>query len=126
MRTMSTLFLRAGLSVHFLTMFLATVSLAAPAGGERELTPNQQRRIVQVNQDLPKDIVDQPRDSRRVAELREKLRKTLAVYRQTVKHYGSGTAQTRAAAHQIMEAQQALHKQFITEEATPAIPTAAR
>jgi hypothetical protein len=118
---MSTISIRAGLSALVLNLLLVTASPAEPVEGERLLTPNQQRRIVQVNEDLPKDIVDQAGDSRRVAELRGHLRETLVTYRQTAKQFGSGTPETRVAAHQVLETQKELHKQFIREEAIPAI-----
>jgi hypothetical protein len=112
---------RAGLSVLLLNLLLAAALRAEPVDGEKLVTPNQQRRVVQVNQDLPRDIVDQPGDSRRVAELRGHLRENLAAYRQAVKQFGSGTPETRLVAHQVLETQKDLHKQFIREEAIPAI-----
>jgi hypothetical protein len=94
---------------------------AAAEDGEKLMTPNQQRRIVQVNQDLPKDVLDQPRDSHQVAALRQQLREAYSGYQQAVKQYGSGTPESRQAGHQVLEAQQALHKQFVKEEAIPAL-----
>jgi len=113
--------LRFILLAIILSFFLAYMAHADATDGEKMLTPNQQRRIVQVNQDLPKDIVDQPRDSSRVAELRKHLREDCANYRQIVKNYGSGTPEAHTAAHQVMDTQEALHKQFVKEEAIPAL-----
>jgi hypothetical protein len=100
---------------------LATTVLAADVKVESELTPNQQRHITQVNQDLHKDIVDQTGDSRKVAELRGRLRQELGDYQATVRKFGNGVTESRKAAHQVMETQQALHKQFYLEEAIPAV-----
>jgi hypothetical protein len=118
---MSTYSARAGLSALVLNLLLATAARAEPVDGERQRTPNQQRRVVQVNQDLPKDILDQAGDSRKVAELRGHLRETLAAYKQAAKQYGSGTPEARLSAHQVLETQKDLHKQFIQEEAIPAV-----
>ena len=93
----------------------------AEESGESLITPNQQRRVVQVNQDLPHDILDQARDSRKVAELRGRLREALSAYRQAVQQFGAGTPGSRQAAHLVLETQMALHKQFVQEEAIPAL-----
>jgi hypothetical protein len=104
-----------------LNLLLALALHADPIEGEKLVTPNQQRRVVQVNQDLPKDIVDQAGDSRKVAELRRRLRETLVAYKRAAKQYGSGMPETRLVAHQVLETQKDLHKQFIQEEAIPAV-----
>jgi hypothetical protein len=104
-----------------LNLSMATAARGAEEAGESLITPNQQRRAVQVNQDLPKDILDQARDSRKVAERRGRLREALSAYRQAARQFGAGTVESRQAAHQVLEAQKALHKQFVQEEAIPAL-----
>jgi len=111
---------------YLLLAFLLNFTLAMGARGAAEdgeslMTPNQQRRVVQVNHDLPQDFVDQKGDSKKVAELRAHLRQTYGAYKQAAKQYGPGTTQSRAAAHQVMDVQNALHHQFVLEEAIPAI-----
>ena len=93
---------------------------AAAEDGEKMLTPNQQKNIARINHDLPTDMVHQARDSRKVSELRDHLRQTLSTYKETVKQFGSGTPECRKAGHEVVDAQKALHEQFIHEEAIPA------
>jgi len=113
---------RCLLLAFLLNLFIPPlVSRAADVDGERIVTPNQQRRVVKVNQDLPKDMLDQTGDSRKVAELRGSLRETVSAYREAVRQFGTPTVESRQAAHQVLEAQQALHKQFVKEEAIPAV-----
>lgn len=118
---MFTHFVRIGLSVLVLNLLCATVSPAEPVEGESLVTPNQQRRAVKVNEDLPKDIVDQASDSPQVAELRGHLREALVAYQKAAKQFGSGTPEARATAHLVLQTQADLHKQFIKEEAIPAV-----
>jgi hypothetical protein len=106
-----------------LNMSLMSVVLAADVDGEKMLTPNQQRRILQVNHDLPTDMRNQPGDSPKVAELKGQLRQNLAEYQQVVKKFGNGTHEAHEAAHKVMDTQTALHKQFYLEEAIPAVAT---
>ena len=113
----SRLFL-AALLISFTSAMLAR---ADEAVGEKILTPNQQRHIVKVNEDLPGDMKDQPRDSQKMAELRGRLRENVSAYQAAVKQFGNGTPESRAAAHQVLETQEALHKQSVQEEAIPAV-----
>jgi len=106
-----------------ISVSLMGVASAADVDGEKMLTPNQQRHIVQVNHDLPTDMRNQPGDSAKVAELRGQLRQNLANYQQVVKKFGNGTHEAHEAAHQVMDIQTALHKQFYLEEAIPAVAT---
>lgn len=100
---------------------MATAAHGADEAGDSLITPNQQRRVAQVNRDLPQDILDQARDSRKVAELRGRLREAFSAYQQSVRQFGAGTVESRQAAHQVLETQKALHKQFVQEEAIPAL-----
>jgi hypothetical protein len=113
--------LRFAVVVLLFNVSIPIVARAADAQDESSITPNQRRRVVQVNHDLPTDMQSQPRDSRQVAELRDNLRQAYAVYRQTVKQYGSSTPNAHLAAHELMDVQVALHKQFVQEEATPVV-----
>ena len=113
--------LRFWLLAILLNLSMATAARGADEEGESLITPNQQRRVVQVNRDLPQDILDQAQDSRKVAELRGRLREALSAYRQAVRQFGTPTMESRRAAHQVLEAQKALHKQFVQEEAIPAL-----
>jgi hypothetical protein len=107
------------LLAFLLSLSMANVSRAADVDGERLVTPNQERRVVQVNRDLPKDLLDQSGDSRKVAELRGRLRESISAYRQAVQQFGTPTAESRAAAHQVLEAQTALHKRFHSGRSHP-------
>jgi hypothetical protein len=100
---------------------ITTPAHAAAEDGEKMLTPNQQKNIARINHDLPIDLVHQAGDSRKVAELRDHLRQTVSTYKETVKQFGSGTPESRKAGHEVVDAQKALHEQFIHEEAIPAI-----
>ena len=104
-----------------LNLSLAGAARGAAEDGESLMTPNQQRRVVQVNHDLPQDFLDQKSDSKKVAELRARLRQSYAAYKQAAKKFGPGTTESRAAAHQVMDVQKALHQQFVKEEAIPAV-----
>src|ERR1035437_460854 len=99
---------------------LACLALAADVDGVKMLTPNQERHIKQVNHDLPTDMRNQPGDSPKVAEIKGQLRQKLSDYQQVVKKFGNGTHEAHQAAHQVMDTQQALHKQLYFEEAIPA------
>ena len=103
------------------SLSVSVMARADDADGEAMLTPNQQRRITQVNHDLPTDLQNQPRDSRKVTELRSRLRQAYDAYRQALKEFGTGTDESRQAGHHVVEVQQELHKQFIQEEAIPAV-----
>lgn len=48
------------LLTFLLNVSVAVVSRAEDVDGVKMLTPNQQRRIVQINHDLPTDVLDHP------------------------------------------------------------------
>jgi len=104
-----------------LTLAIAARAETADVDGVKQLTPNQKRNIARLNHDLPNDIIDQAGDSRAVADLRGQLRQNLKAYQQAVRQFGSGTPEARQTAHEVVETEQALHKQFVKEEAIPAV-----
>lgn len=61
-----------------------------------------------------------------MAELRVNLRQACGGYKQVVRQFGTGTTEAHHAAQQVVEAQTALHKQFVKEEAIPAVASASR
>jgi hypothetical protein len=118
--------MRFWLLAFLLILSTAVASHSADVDGESLITPNHQRRVAQVNGQLPNDILDQSGDSRKVAELRGRLREALSAYRQAVRTFGSPTVESRQAAHQVLEAQKTLHERLVQEEAIPAVATASR
>src|ERR1041385_2880282 len=98
------------LGVLLVILAFPLIARAAPEDGESMLTPNQQRRITQINNDLPYDLLNHPGDSKSVHKLRKQLRKSYASYRHAVQQHGNGTPQSKAAGHDVMISQEALHQ----------------